>query len=111
MPFLQGLQEMPVPRRKYSIDDYLRRFGKALKHLVELKAFEEFLMYMAKHNLYKDGLAIYRYEEDKVRAIMRLYGEYLVRESRHKDAGIGRIHIYCLVVHFPTDSGSIRVLA
>ncbi len=77
-------------RRQYSIDNHLSRYKKALKHLCDLDAFDEVKAYTVKHELYQDALEWYRYREDNLRAIMRLYADHLHRISQFREAGIGK---------------------
>ncbi len=88
LPFLRNLQGMPVLRRQYSIDNYLGRFKKALKHLCDLGAFGEVKDYTIKHGLYPEALDFYRYQEDKLRDIMRLYADFLQQNGKFKEAGV-----------------------
>lgn len=87
LPFLRNLQGMPMLRRMYSIDNHLGRFKKALRHLCDLSAFDEVKDYTAKHGLYPEALDFYRYQEDRLREIMRLYADFLHRNGRFKEAG------------------------
>ncbi len=86
LPFLQNLQRMEPLRRQFSIDDYLGRFKKALRHLCDLGAFEELKLYTSKHSLYKEALDFYRYDEEKFASIMQLYADHLKDTSRFKEA-------------------------
>lgn len=86
LPFLQNFQRMEPPRRKFSIDDHLGRFKKALQHLRDLEAFDELKAYTVRHELYNAALGLYRYDEDKYSSIMQLYAEHLKSSSRFKDA-------------------------
>ena len=95
LPFLQNLQGMSVLRRQHTIDDHLGRWTKALRRLHDLHAFEDFKIYMVTHKLYDDALRLYRYQEDRVKEIMGLYADHLIRESRYKDAGIGKRSSRC----------------
>ena len=88
LPFLRNLQGVSVLRRQYSIDNHLGRFKKALKHLCELGAFNEVQDYTIKHGLYSEALVFYRYQEDKLREIMRLYADFLQQNGRFKEAGV-----------------------
>jgi len=89
LPHLQNLQKMPPLRMQYSIDDQLGRHRKALHHLCELHAFDEVKLYITKHHLYSEALEYYRYQEQKLQSIMRLYADYLQHEGRFREAGIG----------------------
>ena len=88
LPFLQNLQEMQVLRRQFTIDNYLGRYTKALKHLQAMNEFEEFQSYVTRHSLYADALHMYRRQEDQYRAIMALYADYLLREAKYRESGI-----------------------
>ena len=88
LPFLRNLQGMSVLRRQYSIDNHLGRFKKALKHLCELGTFNEVKDYTLKHRLYPDALVFFRYKEDKLREIMRLYAGFLQQNGKFKEAGV-----------------------
>ncbi|KAK4691558.1 elongator complex protein 1, partial [Lecanoromycetidae sp. Uapishka_2] len=88
VPFLQNLQSMSVLRRQHAIDNHLGRYQKALRHLCDLDAFDEVKPYTMKHALYKETLDFYRYQEDKLNEIMRLYADYLQANGNSKDAGI-----------------------
>ncbi|KAI9828566.1 MAG: hypothetical protein M1819_006558 [Sarea resinae] len=88
IPFLQNLQQMPTLRKQFTIDDHLARYTKALSHLYSLNAFDEILTYMQKHELYKEAIEIYRYQETELNQLMRLYADYLLAHSKFKEAGI-----------------------
>ena len=88
LPFLRNLQGMSVLRRQYSIDNHLGRFMKALRHLCELGVFDEVKDYTIKHGLYPEALDFYRYQEDKLRGIMRLYADFLQQNGNFREAGV-----------------------
>ena len=81
---------MPSSQRQYAINNSLKRYNKALMNLYDLKVFDEFKDYAIKHTLYKDALQCCRYNEEETNSIIRVYAEYLQRESKHKEAGIGK---------------------
>jgi elongator complex protein 1 len=57
------LNEVPSELSRFMIDDYLRRYAKALGHLVQCapeKTFDEVLAYVKKHDLHKDGMRLYK---------------------------------------------------
>lgn len=84
LPFLQKLQEMPLLRRQFSIDDYLGRHAKALTHLHEISqdSSEELEIYVVKHKLYQPALTLYRYNTARHASIMALYAAYLESTSQ-----------------------------
>lgn len=89
LPFLQSLQELPTLRRRYTIDNHLGRYGKALQHLYDLGVFHEVTLHTQKHSLYVQALDLYRYQEENLKVILRSYAEHLQRASKQKEAGIG----------------------
>lgn len=88
LPFLQNLQQMPPLRRQFSVDDILRRHVKALKSLLDLDAFDEVKSYVVKHGLYNEALEHYRYRDDRLQDITRIYAEHLEQTGRFREAGI-----------------------
>ena len=82
---------MPALHRQHAVDDYLKRYKKALKHLHDLSDFEVFKDYMVKHKLYEDALQMNRYQEENIRCLLPLYASYLEQESRYKEAGVGKL--------------------
>lgn len=79
---------MPELRRSFTIDDHLGRRQKALQHLHKLNVFDEFQAYVEKHELYSQALDLYRYNAERLRALMRLYATYLSSRNRFKEAGL-----------------------
>ena len=88
LPFMQNLQQMTEIRRRFSIDDYLTRHTKALKHLHDLDVFTELQKYTQKHALYKHALALYRYNPSKLAIITALYADYLESKSSFREAAL-----------------------
>ena len=94
LPYLQSLQDMQSLRQKFTIDDDLKRYGKALGHLHAMGAFDELKLYMAKHELYSEAIELYRYDNSKLSELMRLYADYLSGRNRYKEAGIAYEYIF-----------------
>jgi elongator complex protein 1 len=82
------LQDVPLVRRKFKIDDQLGRSAKALTHLNELQAFEEVRDYVQKHTLYPEALAMYQYDSVHLKEIMRLYADHLRTNYKNKEAAL-----------------------
>lgn len=61
-----------------------------MQHLRELNVFEDTKAYILKHGLYTDAMELYRYQEDQLAQIMRLYADHLQQNSKFKEAGIGK---------------------
>lgn len=74
LPFLQSLQEMTELRRRFTIDDRLGRFSKALNNLHEMgsDSFEETRKYAAQKELYSEALGLYKYEQVHLRVKEKL---------------------------------------
>jgi elongator complex protein 1 len=75
-------------RRKFKIDDQLGRRAKALTHLKDLHAFDEVQDYVQKHTLYPEALSMYQYDTAHLKAIMRLYADYLSTSNQNKEAAL-----------------------
>jgi len=85
---------MPELRRRFTIDDKLGRYSKALKSLFDMggNSFEETRNYAAQKELYTEALQLYKYAPDHTKAIMRDYADFLHATSRFKEAGFGLSH-------------------
>ena len=90
---------------KFDIDNHLKRYGKALVHLQELNAFEEFKSFVITHALYEDAFQLFKYDEDSIKKIMGWYAGYLSKKSRHRDAGIA----YEYLKDYPSAAESYRL--
>ena len=88
LPYLQSLQEMELPRRKFTIDNDLGRKAKALRHLHEMEAFDELKAYTLKHELYGAAIELCKYQDERLRGLTRLYAVFLSSRNRYKEAGI-----------------------
>ncbi|QDS76491.1 hypothetical protein FKW77_005248 [Venturia effusa] len=88
LPYMQSLEEMTLLRKKFTIDNDLARYEKALQHLHDLDAFEELEKYCGRHELYAQAIELYKYRADKLNALMRLYASFLESRNRYKEAGI-----------------------
>lgn len=88
LPYMQSLQEMPLLRKKFTIDNDLARHEKALGHLYDLDAFEELEKYCERHELHAQAIDLYKYKPEKLNALMRLYASFLESRNRYKEAGI-----------------------
>jgi elongator complex protein 1 len=88
LPFVQSLSRLPELRRRFAIDDHLGRWEKAVVHLKDADAFDEFCAYMNKHKLYQSALRLYRYDEARVRTLTGLYADHLESTSDFRQAGL-----------------------
>jgi elongator complex protein 1 len=93
---MQKLQETPLLRRKFIIDDDLKRYEKALRSLYGLDVFEELKDYTQKHELYNSALEMYKYQKERFDKLMTIYAEFLNGKRSFKEAGIGKLlHYNC----------------
>ncbi|EGW35680.1 uncharacterized protein SPAPADRAFT_147183 [Spathaspora passalidarum NRRL Y-27907] len=90
LPFLQNLHAQPEIRRKFLIDDYLKRYESALKWLFELgpDCAGEFDEYVISHELYTVALRMYEGDQARSRVMLRLYARYLSESSLFSDAAV-----------------------
>ena len=95
-------------RRQYTIDDHLGRFSKALAHLCDLGAFDEVKIYTVKHSIYSEALEHYRYQEEKLKELLRLYAGYLHQEGSFAEAGTST-SLLLFLRHFKLTFPSIRI--
>ena len=93
LPYLQSLHDMQPLRQKFTIDDDLKRYQKALSHLHALEAFDELQAYTIKHELYSKATDLYRYDNNRLKELTRLYADYLNSRNKFKEAGIAYEHI------------------
>lgn len=93
LPYLQRLRDMPPLRQKFSIDDDLKRYPKALTHLHALSDFDEFKTYVVKHNLYTPAIEAYRYDTPRLTELLRLFADFNSSRNRYKEAGIAYEYI------------------
>jgi elongator complex protein 1 len=93
LPFLQDLNGQEVLRRKFNIDTHLKRYTKALDHLVEIasskeEAFNELLDYVVDHRLYQDALRILKHSVDKQNSVLGLYASYLHGKTSYTESAV-----------------------
>ncbi|CAB4001430.1 Elongator complex 1 [Paramuricea clavata] len=88
LPFLNNLRKMEENYQKYSIDKYLKRYSKAIKHLAKCgpERFNECLELIKEQNLYTEALQLYSGSEYKT--IAACYGEYLIEKRRYEESGL-----------------------
>lgn len=88
LPYLQKLQALPELRRKFTIDDDLKHYSKALGHIHATNDVEAVLTYTEKHSLYIQALTLYRYSDTDRDSILRHYAGHLISTNRYKEAAI-----------------------
>ncbi|KAI7866463.1 IKI3 family-domain-containing protein [Spinellus fusiger] len=90
LPFLQELHNLEKYYQRFRIDDYLKRYEKALKNLscTGDDRFQELVEYMRKHSLYLPALSVYANRPPQKQIILNVYGEYLTQSNAYSEAGI-----------------------
>lgn len=92
LPFLDDLDELDEPVRKYKVDMHLKRYEKALRHLASAgdEHFKDCLTLIAERNLHSQALAIYEVKGDSVQlaAVQHATALVLTEKCRYREAGI-----------------------
>lgn len=88
LPYLQNLLDQQPLRQRFSIDNDLKRYRKALTSLHAMEEFEELKAYVGKHELHGAAMELYRYDDAKIHELMGLYATFLLSRNRYEDAGI-----------------------
>lgn len=90
LPFLQHLYVQPELRRNFLIDDYLKKYSSSLYwlHSMGEEAYDEFDEYLVNHDLYREALNIYRYDDRRHRNTLYLYAHYLTQVQLYGEAGL-----------------------
>lgn len=91
LPFLQNLHVQPPNRKEFMIDDYLKNYEKALDWLFALgeEAQLEFDDYIINHELYKNALKIYNFDNNRTRfnEVLNMFAQHLRNEKKYSEAG------------------------
>ena len=90
LPFLTKLNDMDSNLKKFTIDDYLKDYESALKHLYSYeKVTERFITYMKQNQLYKLALRLTRREKSDQFKIYEFYASYLSNSlQNYNEAGL-----------------------
>ncbi|CAO1627671.1 unnamed protein product [Parajaminaea phylloscopi] len=95
LPFLRQLREIPSEdRRRFEIDDHLRRHDKALLSLIKSTgatapdAFDEVLEYTKRHRLFGTALQACTSEPKKWRRLQGIYGDYLLGRQKWTESAL-----------------------
>lgn len=88
LPFLANLQSQPGPIQRYNIDKHLKRWDRALENLSQAdeNSFEDCLTLIRTHNLYTEALKIFKNDEEKLRAVLGIYGDYFFERREFSEA-------------------------
>lgn len=89
VPFLNHLKNLEENYMKFNIDKHLKRYNKALEHIVKLNdKFEECFEFIKKHELYMKALNLFNSRSTEYREIAKSFGEFFIRKSKYREAAI-----------------------
>lgn len=90
IPMLNEFNGMDENYKKFSINKYLKRFGKAVKCLVKCgpEKYEELKTFVKYHSLYRDALEHFLPDEDIYKDLSNDFGLYLRLKKQFIEAGI-----------------------
>ena len=94
LPFLQKLYEESELRMKFSIDNYLKNYSKALESLIKIPIKEcsniqdEIIDYIIDNELYKHALKLYKYDEINYNLILKFFASYLHSNQKYSESAI-----------------------
>ncbi|EMR10308.1 hypothetical protein PNEG_01567 [Pneumocystis murina B123] len=90
LPFLEDLQKQSISRRCFNIDNYLKRYEKALMHLIDIgdEVFDELCDYVVLHNLYKEALKKLQNNFSNYNKILELYAAYLEKNNHFEESAL-----------------------
>lgn len=79
LPFLNELKQLEENYRKYRIDNHLKRYEKALEHIVKcgVEKVDECLELVEKHNLYTKALRLFKSSDECYNDVVIQYADYL----------------------------------
>jgi hypothetical protein len=75
---------MDTAMSHFTIDDHLRRYKKALVHLTKCaptKTFEDVVVYVRKHELFREAMQLYKQDREQHDVIPAL-GDLMIGSSR-----------------------------
>lgn len=89
IPFLNGLKKLSENHMKYSIDMHLKRYESALEHISkDSTKFEECFNLVLNQKLYSKALKLFKIGSTEHKKIARAYGEFLLRKTKYREAGM-----------------------
>lgn len=89
IPFLNQLKNLEENYMKFNIDKHLKRYTKALEHIVKLnEKFDECYEFIKKHDLYMNALKLFNVRSTEYREIAKAFGEFYMSKSKYREAAI-----------------------
>lgn len=103
LPFLQSLFEETELRRRFMVDNYLKKYEKALDSLVKIPIEEnkdikdEIIDFIIDHDLYKHALTLYENDSENFNVVLGYFADYLNSKQNYTQAAI----IYEKLLDYP----------
>ncbi|KAM7363123.1 elongator complex protein 1 [Cochliomyia hominivorax] len=90
LAFLNELKSYELNYRKFKIDEHLKRYEKALKHISNCgkEKFDEALAFIKKHQYYAQALRAYQDNAECYREICLAFADYLRAKGKFENASI-----------------------
>ncbi|KAG4079541.1 hypothetical protein HA402_010373 [Bradysia odoriphaga] len=88
LPFLNELKQLDESYRKFRIDSHLKRYHKALRHIVTCgeDRFDECLQMVNSQNLHAEAMRLYEGQPECYRKMTQAYAEILRTSGKARDA-------------------------
>ncbi|KAG8994650.1 hypothetical protein FRB94_009752 [Tulasnella sp. JGI-2019a] len=94
LPFLRELRDLGDGKnngyQKFKIDDHLKRYKKALKGLHDAgeSKFDEAVVYVEKHQLYREALQVWSGNAEHTKRLLDVYGDYLFERREFRQSAL-----------------------
>ncbi|KAF7290054.1 polymerase II transcription elongation factor [Mycena chlorophos] len=87
LPFLRELRSLEANYQRFRIDDHLKRYDRALRHihLAGGDRFDEAVAYIEKHRLHELAISIWKGSE-RYNSILEIYGDWLFERREFRQA-------------------------
>lgn len=88
IPFLKELKSLDPNYQKFTIDNHLKRYDKALISLAKCDKFNQCLSFIQTHKLYKKAILLFNKSSEEYKKVCHVFGEFLLEKRCYQEAGI-----------------------
>ncbi|KAJ8329790.1 putative elongator complex protein 1 [Batrachochytrium dendrobatidis] len=90
LPFLKGLQVLPMYYQRFSIDDHLGKHASAIRNLSQAgdEHFEELIAYLKRHKLYQISITLYPKDSAKHKTMLLEFAEFHSNNGQFDEAAM-----------------------
>ncbi|GAB6018991.1 hypothetical protein CHUAL_000626 [Chamberlinius hualienensis] len=90
LPFLNEVKKMESNYGKFTIDNHLKRYVRALEHLIACgdARFTECMSFIETHYLYSEALKLMPKASPQYRVLLEAYGDFLFKRNSYEEAGV-----------------------